>query len=268
MTTCTAGVVAATLPQSAVQAHDDDDFADGRKLLEWRVFTCKTPEKKAQLIHIFENALIPALNRQKITPVGIFETDGTLNEGDQSYDPTNDLRVFVLCQYDSPERLIRVTPKLLADKQYMKDAAAIFEAPMNDPIYDSCESTLMLGFNNCPKIEVPVTSKSRIFQIRFYNSYNIERNASKVDMFDIGGEIPLFVKCGMLPVFFGETVAGRMMPNLTYMVGFENMDEKAANWSKFGKSEEWKKLSSDPKYKDTANKILNIVLKPADGSQI
>jgi len=115
---------------------------------------------------------------------------------------------------------------------------------------------------------VPTLDANRIVQIRFYNSYNIERNAKKIDMFDIGGELELFRKCNMMPVFFGETLAGRMMPNLTYMLGFKNPDEKEAAWKKFGESDEWKALSGDPQYKNTANKIVNFVLKPSAKSQI
>ena len=267
MTACAAGTVAVTgaLTQSAAEAHD---IPGEKSLIEWQVFTCGTAEKKKKLLAIFDQALIPALNRQKITPVGVFETSAELNPGEKTYEAANDLRVYVLCQYTNIDSLLQVTPKLLADKKYMSDAAAIFDAPMNDPLFDTSESSLMLGFNHCPKIEVPSLDPARIVQIRLYNSYNIERNAKKIDMFDIGGELDLFRKCNMSPVFFGETLAGRMMPNLTYMLSFKNMDAQKEAWAKFVASPEWDALKSNPKYKDTANKIVNIFLKPSPKSQV
>ncbi|MDR1385412.1 MAG: NIPSNAP family protein [Planctomycetaceae bacterium] len=260
-TTMTAGTMA---QQSALAS----ESPKGKAIIELRVFTCANAEKKQKLIEIFDAALIPALNRQGIEPVGLFETNAELNDGDKTYDQANDLKIFLVTQFMTTDQLIQVTPKLLADEKYLKDAAPIFEAPMNDPVYDTSEASLLLGFDHFPRIEVPSLEKDRVLQIRLYNSYNIERNARKIDMFDVGGEIALFRKYGMLPVFYGETLAGRMMPNLTYMLSFKNMEEKVANWQKFATSSEWKTLSGNPLYKNTANKILNILLKPTPKSQI
>ena len=217
---------------------------------------------------ILDNAMIPAMNRLNITPVGVFETSAELNAGDRGYDKANDLKVYLLCQYRNMTQMTSLAPRLLADETFRTDAADVFAAPMNEPIYETCESTLMYGFPNCPQIEVPTLDADRLLQIRFYKSYNIERNAAKIAMFDPDGELALFRECGMSPVFFGETLAGRMMPNLTYMLGFKNAAEKDAAWAKFVASPEWKELSGSPKYKDTANKIVNIFLKPSPKSQI
>jgi hypothetical protein len=241
---------------------------NARALIEFREYHCATAEKKQKLIEILDNAMIPALNRQRIRPVGVFETSAELNAGDRNYNAANDLKVYLLCQYRSQEQMLSATSRLLADEAFMADAAVIFNAPMNEPIYETCESTLMYGFPNCPQIEVPTDAPTRLLQIRFYKSYNIERNARKIEMFDPDGELELFRKCGMAPVFFGETLAGRMMPNLTYMLGFKDKEDKDAAWAKFVASPEWKELSGNPKYKDTANKIVNIVLKPSPKSQV
>ena len=270
-TACTTGTVAALAAGTMAQTSQSANAAepsDGRTLIEFREYLCQTPEKKKKLIDILDSAMIPALNRQGIKPVGIFETSAELNPGERTYNEANNLKVYLLCQYTSCEQMVGATAKLLADKTYMSDAAEIFSAPMRDPIYDSCESTIMRGFEHCPQIEVPNLEKDRVIQIRFYNSYNIERNAAKIEMFDTGGELELFRKSNMLPVFFGETLAGRMMPNLTYMLSFKNEEERSKAWPQFGSSPEWKELSGNPKYKDTANKIVNIVLKPSPKSQI
>jgi hypothetical protein len=244
-----------------------------RAFIEFREYHCATAEKKQLLINILDRAMIPALNRQEITPVGVFETSAELNSGNRNfsntpYDPACDLKVYLLCQYRNMRQMATTTSRLLADEAFMTAAADVFKAPMNDPVYETYESTLMYGFPNCPQIEVPTDTPGRLLQIRFYKSYNIERNATKIAMFDPDGELELFRKCNMAPVFFGDTLAGRMMPNLTYMLGFKNVEEKDAAWDKFVASPEWKELSGNPKYKDTANKIVNIYLKPSPKSQV
>ena len=72
----------------------------------------------------------------------------------------------------------------------------------------------------------------------------------------------------MQPVFFGETLVGTKLPNLTYMLVFDDMDARKANWAKFLADPAWKKLRSDPAYKDTVSNITNIFLRPAPFSQI
>jgi hypothetical protein len=90
-------------------------------------------------------------------------------------------------------------------------------------------------------------------------------------MFNVG-EIAIFRKTGLHPVFFGETLAGTKMPNLTYMLVFKDMEESKANWKRFSADPDWKALRSDPEYADKAvlrkGGITNLYLRPADYSQI
>jgi len=235
-----------------------------KQFIELKTYTVADEAKKEQLIAILDKALIPALNRQRIKPVGVFWTNKEINEGKDEFDKT----VFVVVPHATENSFIGCTAKLLADKQYMKDAAPIFEAPMKDPLYQTYESTLMLGFEKCPQVEVPTLSPDRVAQLRYYKSYNLERNAAKIHMFDQGGELPLFRKVKMNPIFFGETIFGTFMPNLTYMLSFENEEARKLGWKMFIESDEWAKIKSDPLYKDTANTIVNVLLKPSPGSQI
>jgi hypothetical protein len=81
-------------------------------------------------------------------------------------------------------------------------------------------------------------------------------------------ELPLFEKVGLHPVFFGELLAGRMMPALVYMLWFKDMDERTANWAKFSASDEWKTMRVKEEYADTVSKVRKIFLTPMDFSQI
>ena len=87
-------------------------------------------------------------------------------------------------------------------------------------------------------------------------------------MFNDGGEIALFRKCGITPVFFGESIVGPILPNLTYMITFPDTDAQKVAWKKFVDSPEWKKLSGDPQYKDTVSNITNLELRPTSYSRV
>jgi hypothetical protein len=84
------------------------------------------------------------------------------------------------------------------------------------------------------------------------------------------GEIAIFRRCGILPVFFGETVIGRNMPNLTYMVAFDDLAARERAWRAFGGDPEWKKLRAMPGYADSeiVSNISNAILRPLPFSPI
>jgi hypothetical protein len=89
-------------------------------------------------------------------------------------------------------------------------------------------------------------------------------------MFDDDGEIDIFRRCGMLPVFFGETIAGADMPNLTYMLAFENLAAREKAWRTFGSHPDWQKLRSRPELSDAllVSNISNAILRPLAFSSI
>ena len=235
-----------------------------RDLIELRTYTCSSVEKRDKLLEVFDTALIPALNRQGITSVGVFWSNGEVNDGNAAYASS----VFVVLPYPDAETLVAGDQRLLADAQFMKDAAPLFAAPMNAPLYDSCASSLLYAFATLPRVKQVAKSADRLMQLRIYNSYTIERNAKKISMFEQGGEIGVFRACGMEPVFFGQALAGDRLANLTYLLSFENKEAKEAAWKTFMSHPEWLKLKNDPQYKDTANKIVNIVLRPSKASQL
>jgi len=83
-------------------------------------------------------------------------------------------------------------------------------------------------------------------------------------------EIAIFRRAGLSPVFFGETMIGSRMPNLTYMLTFENMAAHDKAWAAFSADPDWRKLSNTPGYTDSeiVTNISNIFLRPTAYSQI
>ena len=128
----------------------------------------------------------------------------------------------------------------------------------------------MVAFAGMPRIETPVLSPGRVFQLRTYESPSFKTGLKKIEMFNDAGEIRIFREVGLNPVFFGQTLVGAKQPNLTYMLAFKNMDEQKAAWKKFGAHPDWKRLSGMPEYSDKAILcgITNLSLVAADFSQV
>ncbi|MBI5834245.1 MAG: NIPSNAP family protein [Armatimonadetes bacterium] len=243
----------AALAASAAQAQAG---LEGRDLYELRRYTLKAGERQAAFDAYLKTALLPALDRLDVMPVGVFKP---VTEGP---DPV----VFVLAVHGSPETIAMVN-MLSADPEFAKAAAPYLDFPPADPLYKRVESSLMLAFTGQPRLAVPKLDKPRIFELRCYESHNERSAAKKIDMFN-NGEIPIFARAGLAPVFFGQTLAGAAMPNLTYMITCENDAARAAGWKAFGADPEWKTMSGKPEYQNIVSHITSTVLAPTDFSKV
>ncbi len=228
-----------------------------RDYFELRRYEIETEAQKAGMDTFLSQAAIPALNRMGIKPVGVFYPWEGLSP------------IYVLLRHRSLRSVSTVIQTLGEDGEFMAKGAAFLDAPADKPAYKRMTSSLMIAFEGMDQLERPIKSAGRVLQLRTYESPSIKTGQKKIEMFN-NGEIDIFRKTGLNPVFFGETLVGDKMPNLTYMLVFNNMDERKANWKKFVSSPEWKALSSIPEY---ANKkilcgITNVFLKPAAYSQI
>ena len=235
-----------------------NELAGGKQYLELRHYEFASAEKQQVFEDFLGKAAIPALNRQGIEPVGVFKDAGD-KEG---------AGLWVLIPHNSLESVVTSNTKMVADPKFIQAGKVVLESPMKDPVYKRFTSSLLLGFDKCPKVEVPTKKDTRIFQLRIYESHNAVKAKRKIEMFNTGGEIDLFRLTGLNPVFFGESIAGSKMPNLTYMVGFDDADAQKKAWGAFINRPEWKKMSSDPYYGDTVSNITNLVLRPSASSQI
>ena len=251
-----ASALAATVPMIQ-QASANDKPSGGKEYLELRHYEFASTEKQNAFEDFLGIAAIPALNRQGINPVGVFKTEDN-----------KEIDIWVLIPHNSLESTITSNTKLLADSEFKQTGVDILNCPKSNPSYMRFESSLLLAFDKCSKVEVPSKKESRLFQLRIYESHNAIKAKRKVEMFNAGGEIDLFRLTGLKPVFFGESIIGSKMPNLTYMVGFDDADAQKKAWDTFQKHPTWDKLKADPYYKDTVSNITNLVLRPSASSQI
>jgi len=225
-------------------------------------------EEKLEAFAGFLNLAVPAFNRAGAKPVGAFrllqddnpklsELDGNPNE------------LWLLLPHDTIDSVVSFAERLMVDEAWgAEEARQILLAPKNSPAYDRFESSLLAAFTGMPRLEVPSASATRVVQLRIYESHSIERHLRKVAMFNEGGEIDLFRKVGLAPVFFGAAVVGSNLPNLTYMLQFADRENLEQAWSRFLADPDWKILSRDPRYADTVSRITSLILRPLPASQI
>jgi hypothetical protein len=124
-----------------------------------------------------------------------------------------------------------------------------------------------------PEIEIPPVETGRaprVFELRTYESNSPVTLKRKIGMFEEGGEIAIFRRVGLTPVFFGETIAGRRMPNLTYLLAYDSLAAREKNWAAFLADPEWQKLRAKPGLSDAeiVSNISNIMLRPLPFSPI
>jgi len=258
-TACIGGVAAATF--SSVSAQETPAKYE---YFEVRKQTVR-PEKLQRLIDYANEVMIPGLKRIGIAPFGYMIDDPQLSRSENT-----ELRdVYAFIQYRSMDECMGLRARfaqetdLIAKYQESRQGTS-----SQNPNFLSMDRTLLRFFDSVPRFEVPTQAADRVFELRIYRSFDSERNTAKIKMFEEGGEIDIFRKCGINPVFFGNAVFGTFLPNITYMTGYENAAALTKAWDTFRAHPDWLKLKDDPAYADTATEIKRICLRPLPGSQI
>ncbi|UHG94315.1 NIPSNAP family protein [Spirosoma oryzicola] len=246
-------------PLSQSIAPSDAHQSQSPEFYELRIYSLKNGKQLTILNNYWQQAAIPALNRLGSKNIGVFT----------EYLPQGFTKLAVVIPFNSMDDYLKVSDQLAKDSAYQQAGADYLNAEATAPAYERIESSLLKALADMPRLEVP-PKKQRLFELRRYESHNETAGKKKIEMFNQGGEIAIFKRVGLTPVFFGETLIGPMRPNLTYMLTFDDMAEHDQNWRTFGGDPEWKKISSMPEYAD-AKIISNInrtFLVPTAYSQI
>lgn len=253
-------------PSSQPSGKDGPRGALARDLIDLRIYTFASAAKMQAFDDFLAAAAIPALKRLGVGPVGAFKLLGADNP--QAEIPPEGTVLYVLIPHRSAETFISMNERLAADAAFGEAGSSILMAPKSDPAFVRFQSTLLVSFDRCPRVEVPTKASTRLLQLRIYESHSVERHLRKVEMFDGGGEIAIFRRSAMHPVFFGAALAGAKLPNLTYMLGFEDRAAMDKAWDAFRKDPDWIRIKDDPWYKDTVSGITNLILRPTPSSEV
>jgi hypothetical protein len=235
--------------------------ANGKQYFQIRTYTFANETQEALTDAFLENAFLPALKRQGISPVGVFKLRP---ESLDSFQQT-----FVLIPFDSMEEFATLEAKLDQDEDFLKGGTGYLDANYDQPPYLRMESTLLYAFDDMPllspsKVEGP--RSERIYELRSYESATEAYHKNKVDMFNAGGEVVLFDKLGFNAVFYGSVISGPKMPNLMYMTTFSNQASRDEHWKSFVDAPEWKEMSSLDKYQNNVSHIDIYFLYPTEYS--
>jgi hypothetical protein len=234
--------------------------APRRAFLELRYFKMRNGHQVERTTTYLQKGWLPAAGRAGVHPVGFFSA--VIAPGSPF--------ILSLASYPSFEAIQAASEKIAADKEF-QSAADEFNS-MTELSYIRIESSLLWAFPSMPAIEVPPVTpgrSARVFELRTYESPNEKACDRKVKMFG-DGEIAIFRKCGMLPVFFGQTVIGANMPNLTYMLAYDDLEARDRTWRAFSSDPDWQKLRATPGLSDAeiVNNISNGILRPLPFSPI
>lgn len=252
----TVTTMAATLPATAAEG----PAPAAREFFELRLYRLRRGPMVGRFDEFYRDTALPAWNRAGIRTVGVFDV---LVGPDQ---PAK----YVLLPAPSLEALAAARERFEADPAV--GSAAFTSLPPADPGYLRKECRWLRAFRTMPKLELPARSRERqprIFELRTYEAHSRKANLKKIEMFDTG-EIAIFRRTGLTPVFFGEDLVGPSLPSLTYLLAFENLAERERNWATFIADPEWKKLSTTPGFTDPEilTNITSVFLRPTPYSQV
>lgn len=249
---------AAALPRTEAEAAP---VRDSRAYIELRSYRLKPGAPHTLLDGYLERALIPALNRRGIGAVGVF-TEPEAVDGPA---------VWVLIPHPSLASVSTVNASLNTDAAVLSAGADYLSGPTKaNPAFDRLDSWVHLAFAGMPRVEIPALTRgnqSRVFELRIYESFSELKALKKVAMFN-AGEIAVMKELQLSPVFYGQALAGRDLPHLSYMLCSPDRATHTANWQRFLAHPTWKRLVADPQYADTVSKITSRFLVPTAYSQI
>jgi len=227
-----------------------------KEIYEFREYELKFGKPAAVLHDYFENALIPALNKQGIINIGVFEEIGDALPK----------KIYLLIAYDGLDGYQKVLDNLKEDSVFLQASEAYSKTAQEIFPVERYVTSLFTAFDGMPKLVKP-SEESMVFELRTYEGYNEDAFQRKVKMFN-ESEFSIFDEVGLHSVFFGEKIAGPQMPCLTYLLAFKDMAERDVNWAKFGPNPEWQRIVKLPEYANTVSNIYRVFLKPLSYSQL
>jgi len=227
-------------------------------LIECVTFRVEFGRQMGHALGWLEKRAMPLWQKHKFGPVGVF----TVDIG--PHIPA----VFFIRIYASLADRQAVWTSLRADPDW---DAAVVDLEKDGPAFHREDMILLNSTPFSPPIKParPGDATRKLFELRTYECPTWRQLGYLHDRF-AGGEIELFHKSGIHPLFYGDTLTGPNQPNMIYMVPYESYPARDKAWAAFRDDPEWTKLRDESIRKggEIVRNISNIMMSPAGFSMI
>jgi len=151
--------------------------------------------------------------------------------------------ILTIYGFPSLDELWRVHTKAMADETLLKGLETM-EA--SEPAFESIDTTLLLAADYSPEPVAldPPPSAPRVFELRVYHSPTLRQLHDLHERFS-GSETGIFHRAGIQPVFYSSTMIGVNVPNLAYLIPFEDLAAREKAWAAFSADPEWAKVRAE-----------------------
>lgn len=227
----------------------------GNDIYAISVYHFKDAQQEISIDTYLQTALLPALHRAQKINIGVFKPIDN--------DTASDKKIYLIIPYKSFDEIIAIQRLLALDMVYNEAGKQYLTSSYQNPAYTRMETILLNAFDKAPYMNRPHLSgdkKEHIYELRSYESATENYHASKVKMFNAGGETNIFSRLHFNAVFYGDVIAGSHMPNLMYLTCFANREDRDAHWKSFTDDEEVKKLFTRDEYKNNVSKADIILM--------
>ncbi len=198
----------------------------------------------------FSKVALPALQRVRHTGPAIYL---------ESLIAPHMPQMIAVYGFQSLEEMWSVHTRIHQDPELMKN----FEQwDSGDAPFDQQSSSLLQAADYSPEIVTPAEppKASRLFELRVYHSPTWRQLKALHERF-AGPEIQIFHRSGIHPILYTSTMIGQNMPNLTYLIPFENLAAREKAWETFGADPDWVKTRKESIEKHgQISSVINISL--------
>lgn len=197
-------------------------------------FQLKAGNQLSRLHQYLEKSALPALGKIHEGPKIVLE----------ALIAEHTPQVVMVLGFQSNEEFWSVRGKLNQDK----DLEKAFEAWQTGPEapFESQNNALLEATDYSPEVLAldPPPKAPRIFELRVYHSPSWPHLKFLHERFS-SAETKIFARAGVHPIFYTSCMIGPNMPNLTYMIPFEDLASREKAWNAFSADPEWVKVRQE-----------------------
>jgi hypothetical protein len=220
----------------------------GLGMLGWSSLAGAAPEKRRVFVleqYFFKNGTQPGRFDEYVTK-GALPALGKAHNGPKiiltALAAPHMPQAAVIMGFQSIDELWAVREKITADAE-LANALESWESNPEQP-YEYFSTSLLEATPYCPEVVQEPRKSPRIFELRTYHSPTWRQLKALHERF-AESEIKIFHRVGVNPILYTSTILGPNMPNLTYVIPFENLAAREKAWDAFGADPEWVKVRKE-----------------------